>query len=101
MRDARYSSWSRDLHTPVDKTSLNQRRLRILSALFKALEERGYKLTASEAYRRGVEIGLGHEKLEVSLEERIDRARQSLLRCAAGVAHRGSQILCSAIQRSG
>ena len=60
------------------RSSLDKRRLRILSALFKALEERGYKLTAGEAYRRGVEIGLGHEKLEVSLEERIRQVRRQL-----------------------
>jgi hypothetical protein len=78
MRDARYDSWSHNLDTPVDKTHLDKRRLRILSALFKALEERGFKLTAGEAYRRSVEIGLGQEKLEVNLEERIRQVRRQL-----------------------
>ena len=41
-------------------------------------EERGFKLTAREAYRRSVEIGLGQEKLEVSLEERIRQVRRQL-----------------------
>ncbi len=78
MREARYDPWSRDLYKPVDKTDLDKRRLRILSALFKALEARGYKLTAGESYRRSVEIGLGHEKLEMSLEERIRQVRRQL-----------------------
>jgi hypothetical protein len=78
MREARYDSWSRNLYTPIDKTAIDKRRLSILSALFKGLEERGYKLTVGEAYRRGVEIGLGHEKLQVSLEERIRQVRRQL-----------------------
>jgi len=44
MRDSRFDSYFR--HIPIDKTDLQKRCLRILSALFKALEERGYKLSA-------------------------------------------------------
>lgn len=78
QREARYDAWSRDLYTPIDKTELDKRRLRIQSALFKALEARGYKLIVGEPYRHAVEIGLGHEKLEVTLEERIRQVRRRL-----------------------
>jgi hypothetical protein len=78
QREARYDAWSRGLYTSIDKTDLDKRRLRILSALFKALEARGYKLNAGESYRRAVQIGLGHEKLEVTLEERIRQVRRHL-----------------------
>lgn len=76
-REARHDAWSRGL-TPIDNTDLDKRRLRILSALFKALEARGYKLNAGESYRRAVQIGIGHEKLEVTLEEPIRQVRRSL-----------------------
>jgi hypothetical protein len=70
--------WSR-LHTPVDKTELDKRRLRILSALFKALEDRGYKLiTDSNRYVRQVQIEHDREKFVVSLEERIKQVRRQL-----------------------
>lgn len=78
QREARYDAWSRGLYTPIDKTDLDKRRLRILGALFKALEARGYKLNAGESYRRAVQIGLGHEKLEMTLEERIRQVRRHL-----------------------
>lgn len=76
QREARYDAWSRSLCTPIDRTDVDKRRLRILSALFKALEARGYKLNAGESCRRAVQIGLGHEKLEVTLEERIRQVRR-------------------------
>lgn len=41
-------------------------------------EARGYKLNAGESYRRAVQIGLGHEKLEVALEERIRQVKRPL-----------------------
>lgn len=70
--------WS-GLHTPVDKTDLDKRRLRILSALFKALEGRGYKLiTDSNRYVRQVQIEHDREKFVVSLEERIKQVRRQL-----------------------
>ena len=78
QREARHDAWSRDLYTPIDKTDLDKRRLRILSALFKALDARDYKLNAGESYHRAVQIGLGHEKLEVTLEERIRHVRRPL-----------------------
>ncbi len=78
QREARYDAWSRALYAPIDKTDLDKRRLRILSALFKALEAREYKLNAGESYRRAVQIGLGHEKLEVTLEERVRQVRRQL-----------------------
>lgn len=78
QRGTRYDAWSRSLYTPIDKTEIDKRRLRILSALFKTLEERGYKLNAGESYRRPVQIGLEQEKLEITLEERIRQARRYL-----------------------
>lgn len=78
QREARYDVWSRGLYTPIDKTDLDKRRLRLLSGLFKALEARGYKLNAGEPYHRAVQIGLGHEKLEITLEERIRQVRRQL-----------------------
>lgn len=66
-------------HKPIDKTDLDKRRLRILSALFKALEERGYKLIVdSSHYAREVQIELGNEKISVKLEERIRQVRRQL-----------------------
>jgi hypothetical protein len=78
QRVTRYDAWSRSLYTPIDKTETDKRRMRILNALFKTLEERGYKLNAGESYHRLVQIGLEHEKLEITLEERIRQARRYL-----------------------
>lgn len=73
--DPYFGNW----HKPVDKTDLDKRRLRILSAMFKALEERGYKLVAdSNRYVRQVQIEQGHEKFTISLEERIRQVRREL-----------------------
>jgi hypothetical protein len=70
--------WNRR-HTPVDRTDLDKRRLGILSALFKALEDRGYKLiTDSNRYVRQIQIEHDREKFVVSLEERIKQVRRQL-----------------------
>jgi hypothetical protein len=78
MRAARHDPWMSNWRKPIDGTPLEKRRLRILSALFKALEARGYKLITGESYRRQVQIALGHEKLEVHLDESIRQVRRRL-----------------------
>lgn len=78
QQSARHDPWFRDWYAAIDKTDLDKRRLRILSALFKALEARGYKLINSEPRRHDVAIGLGDEKLEVKLEERVRQVRRPL-----------------------
>jgi hypothetical protein len=66
-------------HKPVDKTDLDKRRLRILSALFKAVEARGYELRVdASSYARQVKIGLGKEEISIVLEERIRHVRRQL-----------------------
>ncbi|MCB1380914.1 MAG: hypothetical protein KDK89_21480 [Alphaproteobacteria bacterium] len=77
-RQARHDPWMSRLYTPIDGTPLDKRRLRILSALFKALEARGYRLIFGESYRRQVHIALGDEKLELLLNERIQQLRHKL-----------------------
>lgn len=78
MREARHDPWAGNWRKPIDGTPLEKRRLRILSALFKALGARGYKLIVGETYRRQVQIALGDEKLEVHLDERIRQVRRQL-----------------------
>lgn len=78
MREVRNDPWAGNWHKPIDGTPLEKRRLRVLSALFKALEARGYKLVVGESYRRQVQIALGDEKLEVHLDERIQQIRRKL-----------------------
>lgn len=77
-RESRHDPWLRNLHKPIDGTELEKRRLRILSALFRALEARGYELTANEFHHHGVQIALGHSELQVQLEERIRQVRRRL-----------------------
>ena len=77
-RRERRESWLRSLHKPIDGTDLDKRRLRILSALFKALEARGYQLTVGQYRRREVQVASGEDKLEVQLEERIQQVRRQL-----------------------
>jgi hypothetical protein len=77
MRKARHDSWS-SWRKRIDGTDVEKRRLRILSALFKALESRGYKLIVGESYNHTVQIALGHEKLEVHVDERIKHVRRHL-----------------------
>ena len=82
----RPDAWSRDIHTPIDNTDIDKRRLRILSGLFKALEARGYQLSVGEPYHRAVQIVLSREKLEVTLaifgKDKLKAAR----RCPAVTA---------------
>ncbi len=77
-RESRYEPWLSSLHKPIDGTDLDKRRLRILSALFKALEARGYQLIVGEQRRRDVQVTFGENKLEVQLEERIQQVRRQL-----------------------
>lgn len=77
-RESRYDPWRRNLYKAIDATDLDKRRLRILSALFKALEARGYKLIVDQYSRRGVEVVLGDEKVDLQLSERIQQIRRKL-----------------------
>jgi hypothetical protein len=73
--DPHFGRW----HKPIDKTDLDKRRLRILSTLFKALEERSYKLIVdSSQYVREVQVALGNDKFSIKLEERIRQVRRQL-----------------------
>jgi hypothetical protein len=64
-------------HKPIDKTDLDKRRLRILSALFKVIEGRGYKLVVDDnRYRQLVEIAAGDEKLAINVHERVRQVRR-------------------------
>src|SRR5262245_17099883 len=76
--DTRHQPWLRDTYKAIDGTDLDKRRLRILSALFKALEDRGYKLLVEGYLRQDVKVSLDHDKLEISLEERIQQVRHEL-----------------------
>lgn len=79
IRANRHDRFFSGLHKSIDKTDLDKRRLRILSALFKALEARGYKLIVDDnRYSRAVEIGHGEERLSISLAERIRQVRRQL-----------------------
>ena len=77
-RESRYDRWSSNLYRPIDGTDLDKRRLRILSALYKALEVRGYKLVVSGSYIQNVQIEHRNEKLELHLSERIRQVRRQL-----------------------
>jgi hypothetical protein len=78
-RERRHDSWFSSRHEPIDGTELAKRRLRILSAVFKALERRGYKLVADESrYVHQVHIAANEEKLSIGLEERIRQVRRQL-----------------------
>lgn len=73
----RLDSWL-PLRKAIDETELDKRRLRILSALFKALEARGYKLAGGDTRYNNVRISLGQENLEIQLEERIQQVRRQI-----------------------
>lgn len=77
-RESRHEPWLRSLHKPIDGTDLDKRRLRILSALLKALEARGYQLIVGQYRQREVEVAFGEDKVEVQLEERIQQVRRQL-----------------------
>ncbi len=77
-RESRHDPWRRNLHKAIDATDLDKRRLRILSALFKALEARGYKLVVDQYSRRGVQVAIGNEKVDLQLTERIQQVRRKL-----------------------
>lgn len=77
-RESRYDRWSSNLYKPIDGTDLDKRRLRILSALYKALEVRDYKLVVNEFYIQNVQIEHRNEKLELHLGERIKQVRRQL-----------------------
>ena len=77
-RESRHDRWLSSLHKPIDRTDLDKRRLRVLSALYKALEARGYKLVVGESYVRDVQVAHGDEKLELHLNERIRQVRRQL-----------------------
>lgn len=78
-RERRHDSWFTSRHKPIDGSELAKRRLRILSAVFKALERRGYKLVADESrYAHQVHIVANEEKLSIGLEERIRQVRRQL-----------------------
>jgi hypothetical protein len=76
--DARHQPWLRDTHKAIDGTDLDKRRLRILSALFKALEDRGYTLLVEGYLRQDIKVSLDHDNFELSLEERIQQVRREL-----------------------
>jgi Uncharacterized protein YfbK, C-terminal len=78
MREARNDPFYQRLYKPIDGAPLEKRRLRILSALFRAIEARGYKLIVGESYRRQVQIALGDERLEVHLDERVRQVRRQI-----------------------
>jgi hypothetical protein len=78
IREARHDPYMGAWRKPIDGTPVEKRRLRILSALFKALEARGYKLVVGDSYRRQVQIALGYEKLEVHLDERVRQVRRQI-----------------------
>ena len=77
-RESRYDRWSSNLDKPIDGTDLDKRRLRILSALYRALELRGYKLVISGPYIQNVQIEHQNDKLELHLSERIKQVRRQL-----------------------
>lgn len=77
-RQSRHDPWRRNLYKAIDATDLDKRRLRTLSALFKALEAREYKLIVDQYSRRGVAVVLGDEKVDLQLTERIQQVRRKL-----------------------
>lgn len=76
QRRHRHDSWF--AHHAIDKTELDKRRLRILSTMLRALEERGYKLTTSGYRSHTIQIGMGADRLEIDLAERIQQVRRKI-----------------------
>lgn len=75
----RHDPWLRDNHKPIDQTDLDKRRLRILSALFKAIEARDYELTADDSrYVNAAYIAQENERLSIGIHERIRQVRRQL-----------------------
>jgi hypothetical protein len=78
-RERRHDPWFSSRQQPIDGSDLAKRRLRILSALFKALEKRGYRLVTDDSpYNRAVQIVANEEKFSIVLEERIRQVRRKL-----------------------
>ncbi len=78
-RARRHDPYFSRLHTAIDKTDLDKRRLRILSALFKAIESRGYKLSVDDRnYRQSVAIESGDGTLGIDIHERIRQVRRRI-----------------------
>lgn len=73
-----HDAWFKRTYQPIDSGDLAKRRLRILSAFFKALEARGYKLVVEERYQRQVQIEHEREKFDITLQERIRHVRRRL-----------------------
>jgi hypothetical protein len=62
-RQLHRSDWYLRTTKPIDGDALSRRRLLILSALFTALEQRGYKLVVDAPYRRVVQVEHGSDRL--------------------------------------
>lgn len=62
----------------IDGTPLERRKLRILSALFFALEQTGYALNATGESHAPVEATRNHEALKIQIRERIKHNRRKI-----------------------
>lgn len=77
-RQLHRSDWYLRTTKPIDGDALSRRRLLILSALFTALEQRGYKLVVEAPYRRVVQVEQDSDRLEIAVRERIQKSRRPL-----------------------
>jgi hypothetical protein len=74
----RHDRWYLQTYKPIDGDVLSRRRLLIQSAIFNALEQRGYKLVIEPPYTHMVQIAHGPDRLVVDVRERMQQVRRPL-----------------------
>lgn len=77
-RIARISTLGRSFYRPRFKSSLERRRLRILDALLKELENKGCTVSQTDEWKEALEIHLGRDSVEFTLSERVRQVRRRL-----------------------
>ncbi len=68
------------LYAPLERDELSRRQLLIMSALFKALENRGYTIKPGYSHNSASTISRDHLDLEVHISEREKQVRRELTR---------------------
>jgi hypothetical protein len=74
------TSQSAYVHQPPRNTTIDRRRLRILNALFWALEKRGHQVVANPQSPRDVDLIVEGERLEFNLSQRQKQLKVDLTR---------------------
>ncbi len=77
-RQLHRSDWYLRTTKAIDGDALSRRRLLIVSALFIAIENRGYKLVVEGPYRRDVHVEHGPDRLQIEVAERMQQVRRTL-----------------------